>query len=225
MKQLYPVIHVTDTPQTFVNVEKCLKAHVDGIFLISHGYMKYKELFELAKKVKQQYPTLWIGINCLDANIKTVFDHFTNDMNDYIQGIWFDDSKRGVDKTEADKITASWKHSVFTGELFGGVAFKYCQQPKYIDEAVKESIGNMSVITTSGDGTGVAADLDKVQKMHKALDGNGVLGIASGVDVDNVEFYLPFIDRFLVSTGISIDHSNLDFEKMVQLNKKIKNPL
>ena len=62
----------------------------------------------------------------------------------------------------------------------------------------------------------------KIQRMSEAADGHP-LAIASGVTPDNVNDYLPYINAFLVSTGISKDFHNLDLEKTKELMEKIKN--
>jgi len=224
MKKFYPVIHVLDKNQTFRNVDIAIIAEADGIFLISHGSLNYKELLILGKEIKDKYPDLWIGFNFLDISVNdffTFFNSYPNYLNSFCDAVWFDNSYRGVNDKEADIITSLWKESSFKGELFGGVAFKYVKQPGSLVEAVKSSIGNMSVITTSGDGTGQAARPYKIKVMSEAIPDNTPLAIASGIDADNIENYLQYIDIFLISTGISIDHSNLDLDKTIQISKII----
>ena len=222
-KKFYPVIHVVDEKQTFDNIEIAIEANADGVFLISHGYLNHIELLELGKKIKNKYPDLWIGYNFLNIFINKLFYELPNDINSYCDAIWIDDSRRGLNKTEADKITEAWNNSIFKGQLFGGVAFKYKEQPSNLKEAVKDSMGNMSVITTSGDGTGKAANPEKIREMFFAITDGTPLAIASGVDSENIEEYLPYATCFLVSTGISINHSKLDKEKAIELGRLIHN--
>ena len=221
MKKFFPVIHVVDVNQAISNVEIAIEADSDGIFLISHGYMDYMELLMLGKKIKSLYPSLWIGYNFLDLPINHFFERFKDEYNLFVDAIWFDDSKRGVDKAKADDITSLWKNSSFKGEIFGGVAFKYVKQPGSLVDAVKESMGNMSVITTSGDGTGQSARPYKIKKMFEAISDGTPLAIASGIRIDNLKDYIEYVDYFLVSTGISIDHSNLNKEKTIELSNLI----
>lgn len=80
----------------------------------------------------------------------------------------------------------------------------------------------MDIITTSGEGTGTPAEIEKILEMHSASSKIGVpLAIASGIDADNIDTYLPYIDVFLVSTGISISSDELDREKTIELGKII----
>ena len=46
--------------------------------------------------------------------------------------------------------------------------------------------------------------MNKIQLMKDAL-GDFPLGIASGITLQNVEHYLPFVNAFLVSTGICMN--------------------
>jgi len=225
MKKFFPVVHVVNSRQTMENVQIAIDSNADGIFLISHGYMDYKKLLNLGKEIKSIYPTLWIGYNFLDIPINHFFERFKNEYNTFMDAIWFDDSKRGVDKEKADNITSLWKNSSFKGEIFGGVAFKYVKQPGSLVDAVKESMGNMSVITTSGDGTGLAARPYKIKKMFETISDGTPLAIASGITLDNLNLYIDYVDYFLVSTGISIDDSNLDRDKTIKLSELIHNNL
>lgn len=44
------------------------------------------------------------------------------------------------------------------------------------------------------------------------------IAIASGITPENVVEYLPFVDAYLVSTGISADFYNFDFKKTQELS-------
>ena len=73
----------------------------------------------------------------------------------------------------------------------------------------------MDVVTTSGVGTGIAASLEKISAMREGC-GQAAMSIASGITPDNAAQYAPFVDAFLVATGISPpgDFYNLDREKL-----------
>ena len=107
-------------------------------------------------------------------------------------------------------------------KLFGSVAFKTQREEPNPPLAALKAIELGWIPTTSGIGTGVAADLDKIIKM-KEMIGDSPLAIASGITPENVNSYLPYIDYFLVATGISKDFYNFDENKLKDLNNKIKN--
>jgi predicted TIM-barrel enzyme len=79
----------------------------------------------------------------------------------------------------------------------------------------------MDVVTTSGDGTGIAADIKKVSDMKSYIK-DTPLGIASGITIENVDQYLPYVDAFLVATGISKTFTELDADKVKSLRLKIE---
>jgi predicted TIM-barrel enzyme len=79
----------------------------------------------------------------------------------------------------------------------------------------------MDVVTTSGVGTGHAAEIDKIQGMKQAL-GDFPLAIASGIKPANVTDYLPHADCFLVATGISKSFDQLDPAAVGSLVSRIR---
>jgi uncharacterized protein len=56
--------------------------------------------------------------------------------------------------------------------------------------------------------------------MRQAL-GGFPLAIASGITPENVEAYLPYVDAFLVATGISSSFTELDSERVRMLAEKV----
>jgi predicted TIM-barrel enzyme len=76
-------------------------------------------------------------------------------------------------------------------------------------KAARRAAPWIDVVTTSGPGTGKAAAPAKVRAMKEAL-GEHPLALASGVTPENVTDYLPWVDGFLVATGISYTFEDLD---------------
>ena len=58
------------------------------------------------------------------------------------------------------------------------------------------------VCCTSGPGTGTPLEADRRELYRQALGHNTPISVASGTTNDNVQELLPFIDIFLVATGI-----------------------
>jgi len=107
----------------------------------------------------------------------------------------------------------------WTGLYFGGVAFKY-QREVAADALGRASVVAMSymdVVCTSGPGTGKAADVAKVIAMREAIGPDGAIALASGVTAENVAAYLPYVDAFLVGTGIEARFGVLDRAKLADL--------
>jgi hypothetical protein len=114
----FVVIHVRDEKQTRENLKISLNAGVDGIFLINHQLL-HQELFGIAKAIKECYPNLWLGINCLDLTPHEVFLKVPN----FIDGIWVDNAGIEENKEEqpyAGKTLEIQSERDWEGLYFGG---------------------------------------------------------------------------------------------------------
>jgi predicted TIM-barrel enzyme len=79
----------------------------------------------------------------------------------------------------------------------------------------------MDVVCTSGPGTGKEANVGKVSAMKAGLGSDGALALASGVTSENVASYLPYVDAYLVGTGIEVEFGVLDPVKVRALQERI----
>ncbi len=218
-KVVLPVIHVESEGQAMENAFIAFEAGADGIFLINHDY-DCGHLLKVFQAVRDKFPGWWVGLNCLDLYPDEVFDVIGNDVN----GVWVDNAF--VDETKEvqgypeyvkqKRLRARW-----LGLYFGGVAFKYQREVEDLEKAVEIAKNYVDVITTSGPGTGLAADVGKIKRMRKAA-GNFPLAVASGITPENVADYLPYVDAFLVATGISKDFYNLEPVKVEALVRLVK---
>lgn len=209
-KVALPVIHVEDEAQALRNVEIASVAGAHGVFLINHS-IAGSELLRIAHSVLAEHD-VWVGLNLLDHSPAHAFGVLPHG----VAGYWSDNAgiNPGTRNPTAEQSVASGDldaraRSDFTGLYFGGVAFKYQTRPVDLGATTRAATRFMDVITTSGAGTGQAADLHKIRTMHEAAGGHP-LGIASGVTPDNIDAYLPYIDAFLVATGISKAFTELD---------------
>ena len=198
--ELIPVIHMINENQVLTNVETCLSCGIEKVFIINHQTTS-EELIKCAKRVKETYPRLWVGINMLD---KYVEDAILYDFG--FDGLWCDQSIKLED----------YLSRKFKGMLFTGLAFKYQPQPKDIELACKESILTSDVSTTSGPGTGKAADINKILELRSYL-GEHPMAIASGVSVDNIENYKGIVDYLLVASSITSRSEIIYKDKLLEL--------
>lgn len=212
-KVLLPVIHVQSLEQATSNAQLCKEAGADGIFLINHR-MDDEELLFIAGTIRLANKDWWVGVNCLgmtDADALSAASGF--------DGVWTDNA---YPKQDYERYSTIMEQQVkpYGNLYFGGVAFKY-QKPIHDLEAVcGYSKKFIDVVTTSGPATGAPPNLDKIQAMRNYL-GEHPLAIASGIDLDNIETFLPYVDCYLVSTGISIDFHELDPVKVKVLAEKV----
>lgn len=209
-----PVIHVETQDQALRNVLIARDAGADGVFLINHG-MPDANLLAIHASVATVHPDWWIGVNCLGLSPYEVFTK----ISPKVRGVWVDNA--GINETQQDqpepKRVLMAQHTLAPDCLyFGGVAFKYQRHVENLESACQLAARFMDVVTTSGPGTGEAADVEKIQRMKAAL-GPQPLAIASGITPENVGGYLPFADCYLVATGISKSFTDLDPDRVASL--------
>lgn len=215
-----PVIHVESQEQALRNARIARDAGADGVFLISHGMMTSRALLELQAVVADAQPGWWVGVNCLSMKPDQVFAA----VSPKVDGVWTDNA--GIDEGKAEqpypaKVAALQRERAPNCLYFGGVAFKYQREVEDVEAACKLASQYMDVVTTSGSGTGSAANVEKIQRMKQAM-GTVPLAIASGITPENVGDYLPHADSFLVATGISLTFSELDPARTLALVKKVR---
>lgn len=221
MKRVFPVIHAVTEEQVAQNAKIAADAGADGVFVINHGFAP-AELVPLIDVALKHIP--WVGANFLGLGPVSAMQLIA----DRAQGLWTDNARiddESEDQPHAQAVLDLRQERVWDGEYFGGVAFKYQQQPKSVYQAALKAASYMDVVCTSGPGTGQAAHLDKIRSMREALDDwmcKARLGIASGVTPDNVENYLPYVDDYLVATGISQDFHNLDLKLTTKLVERVR---
>jgi len=209
-----PVIHVETLDGALYNTELAQEHGCDGAFLIAHRGSS-SDLLNVYAEVSAKFPDFWMGINCLDLTPVETFAKVHAGVN----GIWVDNAQVDeniVEQVEADKIDDAKLESDFRGLYFGGVAFKYQRPVEDLKNAMLKAAPSVDVITTSGAGTGQAAEVQKIAEMRSA-DSVTPLAIASGITVENVSEYLPIADCFLVATGISRTWVELDPDKTQKL--------
>lgn len=203
-RELMPVIHACSKEQAFDNIEICIEAKIDTCWLIGHT-IDNRELISIAYKAKQKYKNINIGINCLGMtyNDVSIFASFL----DYV---W-------TDNCYAEPRDLEFKRN---HKYFGGIAFKY-QNPRFsLEDDCINALEFVDVITTSGNATGKPPTLDKIKKIHSYVN-NTPIAIASGIDENNIQQFLPYVEYYLVATSISKTWDELDFDKILKLNSII----
>lgn len=214
MAKLLPVIHVADLAQALEQVKVAQDAGADGVWLIGHS-MPWWELRQVLDQVRGAHRNFWLGVNFLDLQ-----PHDAMAAADSADGVWVDNA-RTHEHGYAQQVLKVREDLGRTLRYFGGVAFKYQTQPEDLQQATALACQYMDVVTTSGDATGLAAPLQKITLMKEAL-GETPLAVASGITVENVEGYLPYVDYFLVATGISRSFHELDPELTAELGRRIR---
>jgi predicted TIM-barrel enzyme len=217
---ILPIIHVVAEEQALRNVLCARDARTDGCFLIGHGRVSDDHLLAIHQKIVEAVPGWWVGVNCLSLGVEEMFAR----VNGRADGVWVDDAlidETGADQAAAKRVLAAQQQHGWRGLYFGGVAFKYQRPVKNLTRAAALAAGFMDVVTTSGPGTGQAADPEKIRVMKKAI-GAVPLAIASGVTPENVPDYLGNADCFMVATGISYTFEELDPARLRDLVRVVR---
>ncbi len=209
---LLPVVHPVGRTEALESIRVAHAAGVKGVFLIDQG-MTAPEVLQLVLEVRAAYPQLWIGVNLLSRHPAQALAESLDACENRIHGIWSDNAESDAAAFLDVRRARGW-----TGLYFGGTAFKYQRTVAEADLArtAAEAAGYMDVVCTSGPGTGMAADVGKVKAMRSGL-GDHALALASGVTPENVRDYLPYVDAYLVGTGIEARFGVLDPRKVEAL--------
>lgn len=219
MRRFFPVVHCTNKSAAMKAIKIVETSGADGFFLIDQGKMQAKDVVGLAWEVARE-GALPVGLNLLGLSANEV----AMKVDGSSIALWWADNALIPEMVRVETPPKSRSRSpadILRGlEFFGGVAFKY--QPFVPDDRLEHEISlsktwHVDVVTTSGPGTGKPANVDRVRQMFEhvqKLNATGGrqqrLGLASGVTVDNVGEFLPYVDDFLVGTGIEKDFGVLD---------------
>lgn len=207
LKRFFPVIHCVcpyeeqGIGHALANARIAFENGADGIFLIGHG-LHYEAVLYIYQQVRKQHQGHFIGVNLLDlspTNDRKLLVELAKE-HPHLSAIWMD----GMPNI---RLNISIRI-----ELLGGVAFKYLAPRLSGDklaEACRSALHYVNTVTTSGDKTGSAPDVAKLDAMRKIIGPKYRLALASGVTADNVESFKPFVDTFLVASSITMRREHL----------------
>ena len=226
---LLPVIHLPDDGRLgMAAVSVALEAGADGIFLINQGTSTHNIVRNLIPALRREFGSdLWIGVNPLGMPVEEFLPLSGETPETRIDGVWSDDA--GVDSLDEasfararDAYLAARQQTGWKGVYFGGTAFKtQMDVPSDMLPLIAQRAASfMDVVCTSGRGTGVASEVPKVSIMREAIPGVP-MALASGITPENVDAYLPYVEAYLVATGIEAEFGVLDPTRTKELADKI----
>lgn len=159
--------------------------------------------------------------------------------------LWVDKGIGTVTNFDAlETFSCILKSRCWNGIVFGGFYFKgnnsIVPERKIIQEQVVRATHYMNVLVTSGSCTGIPIELDILKIFTETKQ---TFALASGVNIDNVDNFLPYVNHFLIGTGIEMSSTdlneiefyrsaglpeavsvgNLDPSKVKNISNKIKN--
>lgn len=210
---IYPVIHYLDRNTTFEQVGVARACGADGVFLINHGKASDAELVKVAHEAKQANADFRIGINLLsESPIFATLEAIKVGLD----MVWADDmgvDSSGLNNTGLTMSNLAFQHPEI--DLFASVAFKYRPTEPHPSMAAEKALRAGFIPTTSGAGTGLAPEIDKIERMSSAVEGR--LAIASGMSPYNVAHYAGHLSYILVATGVAIDAYRIAPDKLNKL--------
>jgi len=219
---VFPVIHVKTEEQAIRNVKLAMRCGAPGVALINHDFSK-EELLPIIKKVRSQFPNLFLCINFLGTTGEHAFPIISKLASEgfIINAYWADDARileTSSQQDEAERIAKAQAVAGLNGMLYiGGVAFK---KQRIVDNRYVEKAARISklytTVCTSGVKTGSAVSTVKIARMRQGC-GESPLGLASGVTPENLWLYSNYIDLVLCATGISDDFYNLNEHRLIAL--------
>lgn len=217
---LLPVVHPIGHAEALASVELAHAAGVKGLFLIDQG-MDEEDLLELVRDIWRRHPALWVGVNLLGRSPSEALG-IALDACGRIDGIWSDNAfvdERDTEQSAAAEFVEARRARGWSGLYFGGVAFKYQRKVARADLGHVTALATsyVDVVCTSGPGTGQAADVDKLVAMRNAVGADAAVALASGVTAENVASYFPYVDAYLVGTGIEASFGVLDASRLTAL--------
>ncbi len=223
-----PVVHVLDSAQAVWNVRIAIGEGAAGVYLINHDF-PYAEFLPIIRHVRNQFPSLWLGVNFLAITGKRAFPILGELASEgiVVDGYWADDGRIDehndkAHQTEALEIAKIKSQSGWNGFYTGGTCFKKQREvdPINYGAAARLAPHFMDAVCTSGVATGHAVDHQKISVFRKAI-GDSTLMLASGITPENASHYCADVDGFMVATGINKpnDFYNIDAKRLAQLLK------
>lgn len=200
--RIFPVIHTSSDLE--LNLEQIFTAYdsgSDGVFLISHNLSaeKFSEMIDkmdylasskYKNELKKWPPDFYVGVNYLGSVPNKAVSFF----KPWMSMLWSDSSSIYLGTTKESSLAKETIDDIkaignINSEFFGGIAFKYQNQPDYEELQYLISIAcdiDGYIVTTSGNATGSAPAVEKIKMFRKIMPKDKRLAIASGASVDNV---------------------------------------
>gem|GEM_PF-3273879 len=171
-----------------------------------YGPKNLTEAFRLAKKFNAQI--VWCKV-APDEAFK-----YKSETGEYVKGETIE--RHFALKTQKDTLPAAMH--------VAGVQMEHTKPLTRLTlpEAIHAVLGSVDGINIAGPKTGIAAEVERVKKAHRAANGYP-LGLVSNVSVDNIEPVLPYIDYVIVENSIKEEDNDLRIsrEKVWELRSLI----
>jgi 3-keto-L-gulonate-6-phosphate decarboxylase len=208
--------------RTLVQVQIAFDNSADGVALIpADAEISTQDILECYHYVRSVYSDNFIGINFMVDPIKSA------ELIPYgASMLWFDKgigTRTNIDVL--DRVSDILKKRNWVGKVFGGFYFKgnnsVIPERETIFEQAEIASSYLDVLVTSGSCTGVPIELETLKTISQT---NKVIALASGVNIENIDLFLPYSTYFLIGTGIEMSSQNqqeIEFYKSAGLPEAV----
>ena len=225
-KEFLVALHTEDRRQVLYQAKNILTddgAH--GVILVNnagtlHPIDGHPNMISVALELKNLYPEKLIGLNMLGISTLDAITWMPRDLD----VLWTDaggiiekgDIKDVFSQTDdtprLDPRIAEWLPKLETNNTryYGSQLFKYQPKAKNPEGVAKEAAKHFSALITSGEATGSQPNVEKIQQIREWIGPNAKLGIASGMSVKNIDYFLPYADIFIVASSLNANFGNND---------------
>lgn len=225
--KIYPVVHINNPAEASKQATIALEEKADGVYLINHNGGDYmSDLFQTYNMVRESNPQSFIGINILGVSplrafqiIKYYYDN--KKIGEMPNGLWADNAFNEQQAGETLKFKEE-NQTLNKIRYLGGVSFKYTEtyteDPHLAANLAEKALTIVETITTSGAGTGIAPTIAKISAMKKIIGEKGLLSIASGLDINNIDNYQGLVDEVLIGSGLETEAYSGIFDRLKLTN-------
>lgn len=199
MLRTWPVIHLDTLELAIANACLASACGAHGVFVI-HMNGDDDEVIQAATAIKEVCPNLRVGVNHLTYSpARSLALAAENNLD----AMWTDNpgvTSNGLNARGQDLLRASQTYP--NVQVFASVAFKGQPHENNPAKAVLAAWEHGWTATTSGPGTGRAADPAWIAALRSEVGDLAPLGLASGLTPENIHLFAPSITDALVATGI-----------------------
>ncbi len=229
--KLIIVVHIINEPNTDIKertleqVKIAFNNNADGVFLtIGEACLSVKTIVDCYSYIRKLFPFEFIGINFMCDSV-TAATSVPIDAN----ALWIDKGLGQVnyltDILNAKQILQQrqWKGLYFGGFCLKGNNQLLFELPNNLCNQNWEPEKYFDVCVTSGISTGIPIDLNHLKII--SAKANGVpLALASGVNETNITSFIPYVNYFIVGTGVEKNSLDLNLIKFYE-EAKLPSPV
>lgn len=217
-KVLLPVISIVSEDQTTNDVAIAYKSGADGVIIADTFGANPLFLNRIYTSIKRIFDDYWIGLNYLSQNITEAIEHTPDELQGlYVHNLFTHHQARGGAFHESNRKNMR-DIQLWNGLYFGAIELKGKLETKEVKEIARLTIPNIDVLVVNSGNEHEPPLIENIKALKNEL-GCHSLSISSGINEENIQQFLPFVDCFIVDSSIKKDNGELDRRKVEQLEK------